>query len=389
VNFDFLMPTRVVFGRGRITEVGPLALALGRSALVVTGRESARRSGALQRTCESLIAAGVQVQVFDGVSANPMSDEVDAATALVRRHSCDIVVGLGGGSALDATKACAVSLNAASVRELIGRNVAQSATSLPIIAIPTTAGTGSEVTRGAIIQDTVSGFKSGVRGNSLFPRVAIVDPDLIAGIPVPIALETAFDAFTHAMESYVCRGATPVTDLFAEKAIRLLAQHWRGLTDPAVQPQTHDVLCLAATLGGINVGNTGTCLPHRLQQAMASVTRLRVSHGRGLAALYPAWLRRARVHAPERFARVASWLTDGRSCDAEREVGALIRAMGLADSMGALGFVAEDAEHVCANISGNLANDPIDGLNAAAIRCIVCDAIGLSNDANRREIEAQ
>lgn len=381
MNFSYLMPTRVVFGRGRIADVGPLAASFGRSALIVTGRQSARRSGALQRACDSLVSAGVEAHIFEGVSANPISDEVDAAIALVRRHACDVVIGLGGGSALDAAKACAVSLGVASVRELIGRNVPDGTHSLPIIAIPTTSGTGSEVTKGAIIQDAVTGFKSGVRGDSLFPRIAIVDPDLIAGMPLAVALETAFDAFTHALESYVCRGATPITDALADQAIRLVVRHWRDLADSPVRPQTHDALCLAALLGGINVGNTGTCLPHRLQQAMASVTHLHVSHGRGLAAVYPAWLRRACAYAPERFARVASLLTDGSSSNAEREIGMLIRAMGLADSLGALGFVAEDADDICANISGNLANDPIEGLDAAAIRSMVVDAIAAPTGA--------
>jgi alcohol dehydrogenase class IV len=370
MNFGYLMPTRIVFGRGKLNDLGALAAPFGQSALVVTGRRSARQSGALQQVCDSLAAAGLAVHVFDGVSANPRSDEVDAAVALARRGGCDLVVGLGGGSALDAAKAIAVCLDFASVRELIGKNVPDGARTLPIIAIPTTAGTGSEVTRGAIIQDAVTGFKSGVRGDALFPRLAIVDPELSASMAATVALETAFDAFTHAVESYVCRAATPITDALSEQAIQLVAQHWHQLTQSPVPPGAHDALCLAAVLGGINVGNTGTCLPHRLQQAMASVTRLHVSHGRGLAAVYPAWLRKACPHAPARFSRVASLLGGHGASDPVHEITALIEVMGLPSDVSALGFVAADIDTVCASISGNVANDPIAGLDDSVIRTL-------------------
>ena len=113
---------------------------------------------------------------------------------------------------------------------------------------------------------------------------------------------------------------------------------------------------------------------------MASVTRLHVSHGRGLAAVYPAWLRQANARAPERFARIGALLADGGVADVEREIGAMIRAMGLADHLGGLGFVADDVDTICANLSGNLANDPIDGLDAPTIRGIVVDALSVPSE---------
>ena len=382
MNFNHLIPTQIVFGRGRLRELGPRAAAMGRSALIVCGQRSARASGLLRKVETLLAAEGMAVEVFDDISPNPRSDEVDAAAAIASMNGCDVVIGLGGGSALDAAKAAAVSIDYDSVRELIGETVRATAKVLPIIAVPTTAGTGAEVTKGAIVKDVVRGFRSGVRGDCVFPKLALVDPDVSQHMPRKVAVATAFDTLTHAIEGYVARAATPITDILGEKAIRIFAAQHGPLTDGRIDAAGHDALCFAALLGGINVANASTCLPHRLQQAMGAVDWVEASHAQGLAALYPSWLRRAHPFARQRFDYVGQ-LLGFRSKDFAGEMARLIEKLGLPTCLDQLGYRASDVEEFMGAISGNLTNDPIDGVNADAIETIYADALGGQSHAHR------
>jgi alcohol dehydrogenase class IV len=382
MNFNHLIPTQIVFGRGRLKELGPRAAAIGRSALIVCGRSSARTSGLLKKVETALVSEGMAVEVFDDISPNPKSDEVDAAAAIASMNGCDVVIGLGGGSALDAAKAAAVSIDCDSVRELIGETVPTTAKVLPIIAIPTTAGTGSEVTKGAIIKDVVRGFRSGVRGDCVFPKLALIDPDVSQHMPRDVAVATAFDALTHAVESYVARAATPITDILAEKAIRLFAAHHGALLLGRLDAAGHDAMCFAALLGGINVANAGSCLPHRLQQATGAVDAVETSHPQGLAALYPSWLRCAYPFAKARFDRVGT-LLGFRSKDFTGEMAELIEKLGLQTCLGRLGYRPSDVAEFMGAISGNLMNDPIDGVTHDVIESIYADALDRQFHARR------
>jgi alcohol dehydrogenase class IV len=331
-----------------------------------------RRHGVLDRLLDSLRAADVRATVYDQVSPDPKSDEVDAALELATRDSCRSVIGLGGGSALDAAKAVAVAVGHESVRELIGQTLEPSSSSLPVIAIPTTAGSGAEVTKGSIITDSVRNFKSGIRGDDVFPAVALVDPELTETMPAPVAAETGFDALTHAIEGYVARRAGPISQVLSETAVTLIAANLRDAANGAVDPEVRDRMSLAAVYGGLNVATASTCLPHRLQQAMGSVTRVHVPHGRGLATLYPAWLRRAFPSAPDRFDRLAELL--GAS-SIDEGVGELRESLGLDKSLGDWGYTSEDIGTFMDNVSGNVDNDPIDGIDRDLMRAIYEDSL--------------
>jgi alcohol dehydrogenase len=373
MTFDHFIPTRIIFGRGRLKELAPIAASMGRSVLIVCGRRSVQASGLLGKLRAGLVSHDMAVHLFDGISPNPRSDEVDAAAAIARRQQCDIVIGVGGGSAIDAAKAAAVSVDYQSVREIIGQTVPATVRRLPVIAIPTTAGTGAEVTKGAIIKDVVRGFRSGVRGDGVFPSVALVDPDLSESMPPNVACATAFDALTHAIESYLARAATPITDVLAERSIRLFSMHYGALADGKLDAAGHEDLCLAALIGGINIANTGSCLPHRLQQAMGSVDRIETSHPQGLAAVYPTWLRHVRPFAKARLDRVAQILRF-RPDDIAGEMAGLILRLGMNPTIASYGYARADLETFQSGISGNLTNDPIDGIGPELIRSIYAEA---------------
>jgi alcohol dehydrogenase class IV len=364
MRFDHLSPTRITFGNGTLDAAGPAAATLGTRSLVICG-QSARRSGTLDRLLAALRASDVEAVVHDGVTPNPSSDDVDAVIAIARRSHADVLIGLGGGSSLDTAKAAAACIDHDSVRELIGTTLPEDARGRPVLAIPTTTGSGAEVTKGAILTDPVRRLKSGVRGSAIFPRIAIVDPQLARTLPPEVAAETGFDAFTHALESYIARRATPITDALAEKALTLLAPALRALARGIWDDKQREALALAALLGGINVANASTCLPHRMQQAMGSVARVRVSHARGLALLYPAWLDRVQPFASARLATAAGALG---ARDIRAAIAELLDGLGLGGTLRDRGFVDEDVVTFTRGLTGNIDNDPIPGADAQVAR---------------------
>ncbi|MFD5141917.1 iron-containing alcohol dehydrogenase [Streptomyces sp. NPDC058401] len=373
MELDLHIPTRIVLQAGAIDRTGALTRPHGRRALLVTGRTAVRANGYLDRVLASLEAAGVSASVYDRVSANPRSDEVDEAAAQARAAGCDVVVAVGGGSAIDAAKGAAVAAaSGITVRDVIGVTLEQAQPVLPIVALPTTAGSGSEVTKGAIITDAARGFRSGVRGDALFPQVAIVDPDVIASVPPKVLAETAFDAFAHAVEGCAAVRANPLSRALAHRAIELIARHLPGMLRGDNRPEAREGLCLAALLGGVNVATVSTCLPHRLQQAMGSVRGLDISHGRGLAAVYPSWLRHTAPVTADVFQEVADLLGGPTVHDA---VGRLLEDAGLAVRLRDWGVSKEDLDTLVAGVSGNLDNDPAPAVDGDYLRTIFAESL--------------
>jgi alcohol dehydrogenase len=331
-----------------------------------------RKHRILDRVAGALRAEGIEVAVFDGVSPDPRSDEIEAALDLCRAGACDFVVGLGGGSALDAAKAASVAIVLPSVAEAIGATLEHRDGTLPMLAIPTTAGSGAEVTKGAIVTDAARGFKSGIRGPDVYPDIALVDPALTATMPFEVAAETGFDALTHAVETYVARRASPLTEILSERALRLLGPALAQLGSGRLDDELRATLSLAALYGGLTVAAASTCLPHRLQQATASVPEFHLSHGRGLAALYPAWLRAAYPYAPDRFDRVAELLGCEDAATAGEEA---IEELGLGGGLTAHGFPADGIERCLDGVSGNVDNDPIDAIDRDLMRRIYTESL--------------
>ncbi|MGW4116568.1 iron-containing alcohol dehydrogenase [Actinosynnema sp. NPDC004786] len=366
--FDVSLPTAVVFGSGRLSELGSRTRALGGRALLVCGRSAAREHGLLAAAVASLEGAGVAVAVFDQVSEGPLDTEVDAAVRVAVEASCDVVVGLGGGSAIDAAKAAAVGLRAGPVGPLVGGPALDGdPRAVPVLAVPTVAGSGAEVTKGAIITDSGRQLRAGIRGDDLFPRVALVDPDLLVTVPSHVAVAAGFDAFTHLVEGCVAHRSDDAVRWAAERALPVLVRRLPEIAAGALGAEQRADLALASVLGGFSVANAGTCLPHRLQQAMGAVPRVRVSHGRGLALLYPAWLAHATGHARERFAAVARLMGVDDVADGTNR---LATAIGVGAPPDSFGFTPDDIPALMGGVTGNLDNDPIPNVGEGIIRDI-------------------
>ena len=365
MNFEYLSPVHIIFGNGRIKELGKIAEKHGDRAFVVCGRTAMRKHGCLERILGLLKDEGIGCFVFDRVSPNPRSDEVDEAIQEIRAREYNLIIGLGGGSALDSAKAISVGINYDSIREVIGgESLEADMKSLPVITIPTTSGSGAEVTKGAIITDTKRGLKSGVRGSALFPKVAIVDPELTYTMSRDLTATTGFDALTHAIDTYVANHASPLTELLSEEAMGSIYEYLPRAIENGEDREAREKMALASLMGGINIVNASTCLPHRLQQAMGSV--IDIPHGVGMATLYPAWLKRVSVYRKEKFDRISEILGSGRRGGDEAVI-EFMKRVGVYYNLGSFAR-REEIGRFLDKVSGNVENDPIPNIDRKTMR---------------------
>jgi alcohol dehydrogenase class IV len=323
VSFDLAIPVDIRFGAGRASEVPEALAELGATrVLIVTGRTTSRADAIRSALNDALISS-----VVFGVAAEPSIDRVRTAVALVAEAGCDAVLGFGGGSALDVAKAAAVLATSGSDPldhlEVIGGGRPIGQPGLPCVAVPTTAGTGSEVTRNSVLSG--GGVKASLRSPLLLPQVAIVDPDLLVGVPASTIASSGMDALSQLIEPLLSQRANPFTDALARDGIRRSARSLRrayqdGMADAGVRED----LALASLFGGLCLANSGLGAVHGL--AAAAGARLSAPHGAVCAAVLAAAmdvnLRALRDRAPghpalQRMAEIATLLTDQPDATAE------------------------------------------------------------------------
>jgi alcohol dehydrogenase class IV len=315
VRFDLAVPADVRFGAGRISEVPEALAGLGASrVLVITGRTTARADAIRAALTEADIAS-----VVFGVATEPSIERVRAAVGLISETGCDAVMGFGGGSALDVAKAAAVLATSGTDPvehlEVIGASRPIERPGLPCVAVPTTAGTGSEVTRNSVLSG--GGVKASLRSPLLLPKVAVVDPDLLIGVPQPSVAASGMDALSQLIEPLLSVRANPFTDALARDGIRRSARSLRrayqdGMEDAGVRED----LALVSLFGGMCLANSGLGAVHGI--AAAAGARLSAPHGAVCAAVLAAAmevnLRALRNRAPDhpalrRMAEVATLVT--------------------------------------------------------------------------------
>jgi len=367
---NFPVPTEIIFGYGSISNVGTLVRKYGEKVLIVCGRKSAKKYGHLKRVIELLDKESIEVIIFDCISPEPKSHEVNEGITLARNNKVDVVIGLGGGSPIDAAKAIAVGIDSKSIESIIGKTLSLNKNALPIIAIPTTAGSGSEVTKGAIIIDIKKKFKSGIRGDDLFPKGAIIDPQLTMTCPATVTAQTGFDTFTHVFEAYIARKSSVFTDSIAVEALSIIQKYLPKSIKDGLNNDAREKMSYAALLGGVCVANASTCLPHRLQQAMGGV--IDVSHGKGLATLYKSWFKIAYPFKKNKFDTIINIL--GNDSSPYLTISNFMKKIKMNYSISDLGAKKSDINLFIDRISGNLDNDPIDNIDTELIRKIYIES---------------
>lgn len=323
MRFEFATATRILFGPGTEREVVPAAREMGRRALVVTGR-SAERGAALATGLE---AAGVACSRF-AVAGEPTLEVVRQGVELARREQCDLVIGFGGGSAIDAAKAIAALLtNTADLMdylEVIGKGKSLSVPSAPFIAVPTTAGTGAEVTRNAVLASPEHRVKVSLRSPQMLARLAVVDPELTFDLPPAITAYTGLDALTQVIEPYVSNRTNPLTDGFCGEGIRRVSRSLRRAYHHGHDAGARTDMSLASLLGGLALANAGLGVVHGFAAPLGGMYP--APHGAVCAALLPhameANIRALRARGPEseslrRYEEVARLLTGKPGAAAE------------------------------------------------------------------------
>jgi alcohol dehydrogenase class IV len=321
MKFEFATVTRIIFGPGALREIGPLAREAGKRALVVTGRDVSRA----EKLVALLREAGVSAATFS-VAGEPEISTVESGVALGKKEHCELVVGFGGGSALDAAKAIAAMLandgDLLDYLEVIGRGRPLTKPSAPFVAIPTTAGTGSEVTRNAVLASPEHGLKVSLRSPSMLAKIALVDPELTCDLPPAVTARTGMDALTQLIEPFVCLRTNPMTDGFCEEGLRRAARSLRMAFQDGQNKSAREDMVLASLFGGLALANAGLGAVHGFAGPIGGMFP-DAPHGAICAALLPYVMRtniRAlrrqdeRGRALERYDRIARICTgDGHA----------------------------------------------------------------------------
>jgi alcohol dehydrogenase class IV len=254
MTFEFATATRILFGPGTAREVAPLTPEMGKRALVVTGR-SAERAGPLM---EDLKKHGVE-SVLANVPGEPTTDLALAGVERARETGCDFVIGVGGGSVLDAGKAIAALMtnegDLFDYLEVIGRGAPLAQVPAPYIAVPTTAGTGSEVTRNAVLASPQHQVKVSLRSPSMLPRLAVVDPELTYSVPPAVTASTGLDALTQVLEPYVSNQANPMTDGICREGMGRAARSLRRAYEDGRDAEARQDMALVSLFGGLALAN--------------------------------------------------------------------------------------------------------------------------------------
>ncbi|RCX11270.1 alcohol dehydrogenase class IV [Anaerobacterium chartisolvens] len=305
MDFNYRMPTRVFFGRQCISRNKDFFARLGRKAFIVTGKSSARASGALDDIEGVLNEANIKYEIYDGVENNPSLNNVEEAGALAAKSGADFIIGIGGGSPLDASKAVAVlAVNRMEAVELYKNSFPNRP--LPIIAIPTTAGTGSEVTPYCILTRPDMQTKMSFGNDETFPAAAFLDASYTESLTRSVTVNTAIDALTHAMEGYLSKRSTAVTDALAAESMEILGECLIALNNGEISPGTRDKLLYASMLAGMVIANTGTTIIHGMGYSLTYFKD--IPHGEANALFVKEYLEFNRDAAPEKTDRVLGLL---------------------------------------------------------------------------------
>ncbi|MFZ2636012.1 MAG: iron-containing alcohol dehydrogenase [Rectinemataceae bacterium] len=312
--FAYQSPTRISFGPGVSREAGSAFAAMGaRRILAVSGPGPTAVSAGFREVLASLEAAGLAWVGFPRASSDPGVGLVDAGERLYRDEGCDAILAYGGGSPIDCAKGIAATFaEGRSIADFMGTGKVLSAATPPLIAVPTTAGTGSEVTNAAvfILEREGKRKKMGVSGAGLFPRLALVDPGLHVGMPASLTAATGMDALTHAVEAYVSKFHNPISDMYCLEAVRLIGLHLRGAVADGTDAEARSGMALASTLAGVALTQAGLGMVHGFAHPVGALTG--TAHGLANAILLPFVMRACAPDASGRLAAIGRAL-EGRS----------------------------------------------------------------------------
>jgi alcohol dehydrogenase len=305
-TYGFFIPSVTLMGVGSSNEIGAKSAELGAKKVMIVTDAGLNKMGVAAKIAENIKAAGVDVLIYDGAEPNPTDKNVHDGVKVYVDNKCDFIVSLGGGSSHDCAKGIGlVTAGGGHIRDYEGVNKSKVPLT-PLIAINTTAGTASEMTRFCIITNTDTHVKMAIVDWRVTPLVAIDDPVLMLGKPPALTAATGMDALTHAVEAYVSTIATPITDACAEKAIRLIADWLRPAVALGSNIQARDMMCYAQYLAGMAFNNASLGYVHSMAHQLGGFYNL--PHGVCNAILLPAVCDYNMIACPDRFADIAAFM---------------------------------------------------------------------------------
>jgi alcohol dehydrogenase len=309
-EFSFQIPTEVIFGIDAIEQIGEISKRYGKGGLIVTGGTSTKKTGLLDRVIGLLKDKDIDVAVYDEVIPNPVADTIRAGVAKAKEEKCEFVIGLGGGSAMDASKA--IAFCSASEGDIVdyfpGGKLADQgpSASLPLIAVTTTAGTGSEANKVAVVTDLETNRKCGIRTTLAYPTVAIIDPKLTVSVPPRVTAATGLDVLYHALEAYVSKKASPFTEMCSIEAMKLVAKSLEKAVKEGTNLEARSDMAWANTLAGIAIDHGGTVAIHATSHPISAYYNS--THGEALSAVAPTYLKYHYETDVVKFAKIAEIL---------------------------------------------------------------------------------
>ncbi len=284
-SFEFNLPERIVFGAGRLAEIGVVSSQFGKNAMLVCD-PFCSKSGTAGKVLKSLAASGIGCTVYDEVVPNPTTDSIDKGAEIARREGSDFVIGLGGGSSIDTAKAVAVgATHPGGIWDYAIGKSAVTAKALPVVAVTTTSGTGSHCTCFSVITNPQTHQKPGMGSPFILPRACIVDPELMVSMPKGLTATCGFDVFSHAVEAYTSNAASPMSDMYSEKAILLVAQYLPTCYKDGGNIEARSMMALADTYSGIAICHAVVSLAHVIAHVISGHYP-DIAHGDALFTVY-------------------------------------------------------------------------------------------------------
>ncbi len=299
MDFQYYVPVRIVSGSDCVKKQKELLCAFGQRALIVTGKSSVR-NGALEDVAYALNANGQKFAVFDRVPNNPTVESVEEGARLAKEFCADFIVAVGGGSPMDAAKAVAMRAKQSIPEGIFAHPIGGDV--LPMVHIPTTAGTGSEVTQYSILTNDEKQTKTSISSPALFPKIAFLDGKYMADLPQDITVNTAIDAISHAVEGMLSVRAGALTDALAKESLRAIFSEYRALSTGNYTIHSRQNLLYGATVAGMVIANTGTSPVHGMGYSLTYFHK--IPHGRANGLLLPSFLRICRKKIPERMQEI-------------------------------------------------------------------------------------
>jgi alcohol dehydrogenase len=362
-----VLQTDVIFGFGVLQNIAENVRELGGSKVLVVTDPGVFKAGVVEKVASALEQGGIPFEIFAEIPQDSSSKIVQQAVSVLKESGCDVVVGVGGGSSLDASKAVAfAATNPPPITQYAGLDNLRTP-GLPVIAIPTTAGTGSEVSFWSIMTNDETKEKIAVGGKLVYPSIALCDPELTIGLPPFITATTGIDALTHAIESFVNTSYQPISEIFTYRAIELIGEYLvRAVKDGSDREARYGML-LGSTLAGIGMNPTRLGIVHALAMPLGS-WHLKIAHGTGNAILLPHVMTFNAETAPGPYKRVAQALGADISNVSDQEAAQLSveivrninKEIGIPAHLSEVGLTENMIPKVCevAMKSGNIAVNP-------------------------------